>query len=950
MSVGANRSIKVRFSRNTSTNHLKCFLINARSLLNKLHLFKAFVVQNEFPEIIAITESWTSSERDSAGLLSVPGYTLFRADRESRGGGVLLYVRSNLNAVFCPELTVSHGYKEALCCRINLTHEDSLLICVIYRPESNTDAQNSQCFNLIRSFQTTNAQRQLIVGDFNFKDVNWSDYVWPRNCDSFMESVHDAGLYQFVTFATRERNTLDLVFSNEPYLVTEPTPVPSLGKSDHFGVAFKLDIGSFRPQPPASKRNFNKVNWDSFRLLLSALLQDFDPLGNPNDMWTIISDSIRICIQSFVPTCTSLDTWKPPWADARCFCALQNERTKLRKFQRSGNQTDLESYKIASERSVLESRRSVYSFESRLAENINKDPKSFWSYVHKMSKSRPAVGPLKRQDGSFTSTDKECADEMAAFFASVYKHEPTPITQVSAITESVLDNIVFSPRKISLALKKMNRFAAPGPDGIPPIILKECAGIIYPILSVFFNSCMTQHFVPSEWKSANVVPIHKKGSCHDPGNFRPISLTSVIGKVMESIIAFDLVQYGLANGLIMSSQFGFLPKQSCENQLLVYTDRIINCLNTGDWVDAVYLDFKKAFDRVPHKRLMNTLWAHGIRGSLLEWLELILSNRFQAVVIGDARSDSISVHSGVPQGSPLGPSIFLFFVNLIDCFVSGGLLKFADDCKLFRRISKHPTLTSLDVESMQLDLNELWNWSTEWAMEFNVEKCAIIHFGRSNPCHDYQFGGQSLEPKNTIRDLGVIISSNMKCSTHCADAVRRAEQVVYCIRRIISNKNIPIIRKLYKSMVRPILEYCCTVWCPHYDRDIQLVERVQRRVTRMVPTLSDLPYEERLQRFGIQSLETRRVRADLIFMYKMCHGLTELNIQEFFEVQPPGTLRGQNRLFRLKPKFAPNWNYARYSFSYRPIDLWNRLPGEVVSAPSLVTFKKLLHDSGHLPQ
>ncbi len=261
-------------------------------------------------------------------------------------------------------------------------------------------------------------------------------------------------------------------------------------------------------------------------------------------------------------------------------------------------------------------------------------------------------------------------------------------------------------------------------------------------------------------------------------------------------------------------------------------------------------------------------------------------------MVGDAFSDPIPVVSGVHQGSSLGPTLFIFFVNLIDLSTSGCLLKFADDCKLFRRISKHPLCTNMDVQDMQLDLDALWNWSNVWAMEFSVEKCAVLHFGRTNPCQEYYLGGQHLEDKRSMRDLGVMISSNLKSSVHCAEAVRRAEQVVYCLRRIICNKNVPIIRNLYISLVRPILEYCCTVWCPHYARDIALIERVQRRVTRMVPGFSALSYDQRLRRFGIQSLETRRSRADLILLFKICHDMSELKVEDLFDLVPPGCLQG----------------------------------------------------------
>ncbi len=344
--------------------------------MNKLHILPIFMKEHDFPDVVAVTESWCNV-RDVEGLISIPGYTTFRADRGSRGGGVVLYVRSYLNAVTCSGILETCGYREVVCCRIKLACNDYLLITVVYRPESNSVHQNECLFKLLSSLRTVGDQRLLLMGDIIFKHVDWTSYSWPADCDAFMESVHDGGWHQFVTFPTRDLNTLDLVFANEPYLVSEPAPVSGLGCSDHIGVFFKFIVSSRFIAPPTTKRDFSKVDWSAFRLLMDAFLQNFDPRSSPKDMWRLINDSIKNCIQAFVPLRRSKATWKPPWADRICFRALQNQRTKLRKFMRTGNQTDLDSYKIASTRVSLETSRSVSAFESRLAANINFDPKSF---------------------------------------------------------------------------------------------------------------------------------------------------------------------------------------------------------------------------------------------------------------------------------------------------------------------------------------------------------------------------------------------------------------------------------------------------------------------------------------------------------------------------------------------------------------------------------------------
>ena len=297
----------------------------------------------------------------------------------------------------------------------------------------------------------------------------------------------------------------------------------------------------------------------------------------------------------------------------------------------------------------MESQRSLRSFEGRLSANIKSDTKSFWRYVNSMCKSRPCIGPLKRQDNSYTESDQECADVLADFFESVYGEEPDESPRVPFVTSASISDVVFGERDIAFAIRKMKPFGAPGPDGIPPIVLKKCAAVLYPALAKLFTQSLRSLYVPPDWKHAYVIPIHKKGSVHDANNFRPISLTPTICKAMESVIAFCLTKHGIENDLFNKTQFGFLPNRSCESQLLEYIDWITQCINENDSVDVVYLDFKKAFDTVPHKRLLAKLEAHGVRQPLLGWIKEFLSGRLQEVMVNGSASHRFHAGSGVPQ-------------------------------------------------------------------------------------------------------------------------------------------------------------------------------------------------------------------------------------------------------------------------------------------------------------
>jgi hypothetical protein len=277
-----------------------------------------------------------------------------------------------------------------------------------------------------------------------------------------------------------------------------------------------------------------------------------------------------------------------------------------------------------------------------------------------------------------------------------------------------------------------------------------------PLIDLFKTS-MEEGSIPNDWKCANVTAIFKKGIRTEPGNYRPVSLTANICKVMERMIKEDIVNFLERKQIIRNSQHGFRNKKSCLTNLLEFMEHVSQKLDKGEPVDIIYLDFQKAFDKVPHKRLLAKLKAIGIEGNLLRWIGLWLTGRKQRVVINSVESDWKDVLSGVPQGSIMGPLRFIIFINDIDLNIGNKILKFADDTKLFGIASSDE-----DIESLRYDLNRLFEWSEKWQMKFNVEKCVVMHVGAKNVKAQYVIGGKSLTKVEEEKDLGVIFNKDFK--------------------------------------------------------------------------------------------------------------------------------------------------------------------------------------------
>ena len=373
-----------------------------------------------------------------------------------------------------------------------------------------------------------------------------------------------------------------------------------------------------------------------------------------------------------------------------------------------------------------------------------------------------------------------------------------------------------------------------------------------------------------------------KGDKHDPKNYRPISLTSVLSKVCESLVRDSIIEHLQVTEQLCKEQHGFLPRRSCIGQLLTCLEDWTKQLDQGHPVDVIYCDFQRAFDSVPHQRLLRKVYCFGIRGQVLAWLEAFLTGRRQRVVVNGVKSGWAPVMSGIPQGTVLGPTLFLLYVADLPSNLQNNVQMFADDTKLYGRSGSVE-----ECKTLQADLQVLEVWSKEWMLPFNTSKCKSLHLGRSNLKQRYAVNGIALQQVSEERDLGVTIDEVLKFRTQAAEAVKKANRVLGAIRRSFVNIDSWTLPILFKALVRPLLEYGNAIWGPHNKEDQLMVERVQRRATKLVRHIRDLPYAERLKILNLPSLQYRRKRGDVILCYQVMHGKLDLSSKSFFYRAPP---------------------------------------------------------------
>ena len=366
--------------------------------------------------------------------------------------------------------------------------------------------------------------------------------------------------------------------------------------------------------------------------------------------------------------------------------------------------------------------------------------------------------------------------------------------------------MVFVKDEVRKRLQKLNEGKSPGPDGLHPLLLKECAASIAEPLAIIFSKSYESGLLPTDWKMAQVIPIFKKDSKNDKANYRPVSLTAISCKIMEAMIREKMLVFLEENKLLSQSQHGFTRGRSCLTNLLESLEDWTAALDEGYGLDILFLDYKKAFDSVPHKRLIEKLKTSGIQGQLLNWIEDFLKARTMKVKIRGVTSTMKDVLSGVPQGSVLGPILFLLFVNDLPEWIKSSMKMFADDSKVWRRIK-----TMEDGDALHEDLNMLVDWSQKWSLGFNSEKCKVMHVGHSKPTKYYmkdEAGSTELQSIVEEKDLGVWVRADLKPSTQCVQVAARARRIIGMTRRNFRRLDKQDFLIIYKTYIRPHLEYC----------------------------------------------------------------------------------------------------------------------------------------------
>ena len=578
---------------------------------------------------------------------------------------------------------------------------------------------------------------------------------------------------------TRLDNILDLTFTSNPSLIKNSQVIP--GISEHYIVVSDSIIRPhYLPQKKRQIFLFAKANWDLLKERysdISVKLKEMSDSGeNVVSLWSFFKSNLMKEIQDFIPYKNSSSRKSLPWLNRSLHRMV---RKKARLYTQARKNKNWSKYRQFQKDCKHAFRKAGWDYINNFLQEglANNNTKPFWRYVKSKKQDNIGVSPLK-QRGQLLNDSKSKAELLLSQFSSVFtRAQSGPLPKVNTWIDSSLTSITIDTRGVEKLLSTIKTNKAPGLDNIPDVVLRECASQLAPAVTLIFQKSLKTGILPADWTNANVSPIFKKGDRHLPENYRPVSLTSVISKLLEHIISSNMLRHFEANKVLTNLNHGFRSGYSCESQLAVTIDELTKNYDLGLQTDIAILDFSKAFNTVPHNKLMHKLHSYGIRGNLDRWIRSFLCDCRMKVVVDGVSSSETDVISGVPQGTVLGPLLFLCHINDLPEGVSSSVRLFADDCLLYRTIR-----TLKDHQALQTDLRNLEKWATEWGMSFNATKCYILPVKKKSSFY-YQLNDTILKEVTTNPYLGITISNTLKWSQHINNVCSKASCTLGFVRR-----------------------------------------------------------------------------------------------------------------------------------------------------------------------
>jgi len=923
----------------------------------KFDLVKHHILNYKY-DIFGISETWL--DENNKVDLNITGYLHFRKDYNRNQRGIMVYVSQTLPARRREDLEPPSS--EIIAVEIQVS-KCKLLICNCYRVQSYSITDFCNDIHTLLEMATPDFNGVVIMGDMNARNsAFWCDDVTNTEGRALLTAMSNEGLNELIHEPTRivgdRMSCLDLVFTTSLDFITEAGVRSKIIEvCDHCPIYASLKFQKNAPR--AYKRwvwDFKRGSYDAFRY--SILHADWNSCYVNKDVNSTVSNWMSLLEQYAEANIPHYEATIRPRDKAfmqSSIRKLMHKRDKLYKqYKLTQNEETGIAYRRCRNEVVSAIRLAKRAHESKLdagISNASHTSSAWWKTCKNAlgTQQRTFEGPLLHGK-QLISDDQLKANLLNCYFASQTILETTQAAPEGrpSSASATISSVVSQPEEVYKILLSLDPQKATGPDGIGNKILKEVALPLSKPLSELFNFCLSQGTYPEQWKVAQVIPIHKKGDRTQCSNYRPISLLPCISKVFERVLFNHIFDFLRTNSLINKHQSGFIPGDSTVNQLITICHKLHYHMDIKEDVIAIFLDLTKAFDRVWHGGLLYKLEEIGVTGLLLKLISSYLTNRRQYVVLHGCISDEKEIMAGVPQGSVLGPLLFLIYINDIDKDVTNDTFLFADDSSLFCPVKTGDIKSA--AEKVNRDLELISNWAAKWHVTINPNKTEAMLFSRKwhPPILPHLIlDGKQLQVVPTHKHLGMVLSSSLNWSHHIKSLVLKCGRLLAILKSYKYRWSRESLDTCYKSFIRPIIEYGNILYDSCTVSQCKDLEDLQKEAARVVTgTKRGTSPQRLLEDLGWSTLESRRKNAKLIKMYEIATGVAPKHLRDIlqtFSLQEHYNTRGHSANNFTMPPYESKPYYR--SFFVSGIKSWNALDAHIKRSPTLVSFKREINKS-----
>ena len=934
---------------------------------SRIPLIQAYNSIHNF-HLIAITET---ALKDSIpdDKIDIPGYSPIRCDLPNNDshGGVLIYHKLDLSVKKRPDLS---DLDNTIVLELSISRK-KLIFVLSYRKRSQSPSDfidySTKFDELLSKINAEVPYCTVVTGDFNSHNNAWFNGDKSDNFGTTMQDIFNTrGLSQLVdkpTYITDNANTcIDLVATDQPNLIMNNEIHPSLHTYCHHQMNYvRLNL---KCPPTPYKRFVWHYDRSDVGLLRAAVKgynwQYLNSLDNPDDQINHFDEVILNVAKNFIPNEEkTFHPRDPPWLTNNCRVFYKNFKLKYKRFvQRNCPPADkprIDALRVEYTNLVQKEKEKYLKHLGSAVADPRTGQKKYWTAFKKLlNNSTSSLIPPILHAGTFVTDIKEKCDLFNDYFKNQCKTIATSsmLPPFEKSTDLSINEVHFSPSNIIDHIRKLNINKAHGHDGITSRILKMCDDSISIPLFIIYKNCISKGYFPKKWKKANVSPVHKKNDRNLVQNHRPISLLPICGKIFEKIIYDNLYCYIFDNNFITDKQSGYRRGDSTVKQLLSITHEIYKAFDESKELRAVFLDISRAFDRVWHDGLLYKLKRIGIEGEIINILSSFLSSREQRVVIDGKCSDWAKIEAGVPQGSILGPLLFLIYINDITEVVTSDLRIFADDTFIFRIADQNST------EDLNLDLENITGWAHQWKMLFNpdISKQAVeIIFSNKKIKSVFEplvFNGIPVKLAEETKHLGVTLDNKLSFISHLNAKLAKARQglgLMWQLKKFVPSYVLEVVYKLY---IRPHFDYGDVVYHTanidkispfNFQSHIAIaknIESVQYGAARIITgAWKGTSIKKLYENLGWESLNDRRIMRKLCILYETLNDkfprylLDILNQSKFAE-----NSRSYNK--QLLKNIPCNKKIVKTSFFPSTIADWNKLDIITKESRSKASFKK----------